>query len=92
VLINVGRGVTIDQQDLIDALLNRQIGGAVLDVFKEEPLPPDNPLWCMENVIITPHNSAYSFPAQVAEIFAENYSRFSEGRSLRYEVDFGRGY
>ena len=92
VIINVGRGVTIDQTDLIDALARRQIGGAILDVFEEEPLPPDNPLWSMDNVIVTPHNSAYSFPAQVAEIFTDNYRRFVEGRSLRYQVDFERGY
>lgn len=92
VLINVGRGVTIDQRDLIDALESRQIGGAVLDVFEEEPLPPDSPLWSMENVIVTPHNSAYSFPVQVAEIFTDNYRRFIEGSPLRYAVDFGRGY
>ena len=92
VVINVGRGVTIDQNDLIDALATRQIGGAILDVFDEEPLPPDNPLWRMENVIVTPHNSAYSFPTQVTKIFTENYHRFIEGRPLRYQVDFERGY
>ena len=92
VVINVGRGVTIDQNDLIDALANRQIGGAILDVFEEEPLPPDNPLWSMDNVIVTPHNSAYSFPAQIAEIFTDNYRRFIGGQSLRYQVDFSRGY
>lgn len=92
VLINVGRGVTVNEHDLIQALSTRQIGGAILDVFTEEPLPQENPLWSMDNVVVTPHNSAYSFPAQVARIFADNYRRFIEKIDLLYQVDFGRGY
>jgi phosphoglycerate dehydrogenase-like enzyme len=92
VLINVGRGVTVDQNDLIAALQTGIIGGAILDVFEDEPLPSDNPLWNMENVVITPHNSAFSFPDQVAAIFSENYLRFVDGLPLRYEVDIKRGY
>ena len=56
VLVNIARGPVVDTQAMIDALENR-LGGAVLDVFEEEPLCPDSPLWQMENVIITPHNS-----------------------------------
>ena len=92
ILINVGRGVTVNQRDLIAALDKRRIAGAILDVFEEEPLPPDNPLWSMENVVVTPHNSAYSFPEQVADIFCENYLRFVDGLPLRYAVNFSRGY
>ena len=92
ILINVGRGVTVNQRDLIAALGKRRIAGAILDVFEEEPLPPDNPLWSMENVVVTPHNSAYSFPEQVADIFCENYLRFVDGLPLRYVVNFSRGY
>ena len=92
VLINVGRGVSVNQQDLAAALAAKQIGGAVLDVFEQEPLPPDSPLWAMENVIITPHNSAYSFPDQVAAIFCDNYLRFVENSPLNHLVDFNRGY
>lgn len=92
VLINVGRGVTVNQEDLIEALGNKQIGGAILDVFETEPLAADNPLWEMDNVVVTPHNSAYSFPAQVAKIFTDNYHRFVEGQPLNYLVDFDRGY
>ena len=92
VLINVGRGVTVNQEDLIEALATEQIGGAILDVFRSEPLASDNPLWGMENVVVTPHNSAYSFPAQVAKIFIDNYKRFVEGEPLRYLVDFKGGY
>jgi phosphoglycerate dehydrogenase-like enzyme len=92
VLINVGRGVTVNQSALIAALESKRIGGAILDVFEEEPLPADNPLWGMENVVVTPHNSAYSFPEQVAEIFCDNYLRFVDGKPLRYAVDLSRGY
>ncbi|MEJ2056314.1 MAG: D-2-hydroxyacid dehydrogenase, partial [Desulfofustis sp.] len=53
VLINVGRGVTVNQEDLIEALENKRIGGAILDVFETEPLAVDNPLWAMEDVVVT---------------------------------------
>lgn len=92
ILINVGRGVTVNQSDLIAALESKNIGGAILDVFEEEPLLPDSPLWGMKNVVVTPHNSAYSFPEQVVDIFCENYRRFVDGLPLHYAVDFKRGY
>jgi phosphoglycerate dehydrogenase-like enzyme len=57
-----------------------------------EPLPDDSPLWAMENIVVTPHNSAYSFPEQVAEIFAANDARYLAGSPLDYLVDFARGY
>ncbi len=57
VLVNIARGQIINERDLISALENGQLGGAVLDVFEKEPLSKDNPLWDMQNVIITPHNS-----------------------------------
>lgn len=92
VVINVGRGSSIHQHDLIAALENKEISGAVLDVFEQEPLPEDSPLWSMANVTITPHNSAFSFPEQVAEIFAANYQRYLNGSPLDHAVDFDRGY
>lgn len=92
VLINVGRGSSVNQQDLILALETGQIGGAVLDVFEQEPLPAESPLWAMDNVVITPHNSAYSFPDQVAEIFGANYIRYLADSPLNYPVDFDLGY
>lgn len=59
-LINIGRGVIVDLQDLVAALQAGELGGAALDVFEEEPLPTTHPLWEMENVIITPHVAAAS--------------------------------
>ena len=91
-IISVGRGSNINQEDLIAALCKKEIRGAVLDVFEEEPLPEDNPLWKMENVYVTPHNSACSFPTQIASIFCDNYLRFVSGRKLNYIVDFAKGY
>jgi len=92
VLINVGRGAVIVESDLVRALRDGTIRGAILDVFDHEPLPRQSPLWDMSNVIVTPHNSAFSFPEDVVEIFCDNYRRFRENHPLKYLVDFGRGY
>ncbi len=92
VLINVGRGNAIVEADLIHALKNRLIRGAVLDVFEEEPLSSDSALWDLPNVFITPHNSALSFPRDILQIFYKNYQRFLEKKPLYYVIDFERGY
>ena len=92
VLINVGRGSTVQEEDLIASLQNGSIRAAVLDVFEQEPLPETSPLWKMDNVIITPHNSAFSFPSQIVDIFQENYLRFVENLPLKYVIDLAREY
>ncbi len=92
VLINIGRGDAVVEKALIRALQQGVIGGAVLDVFEQEPLPAESPLWSLPNVLITPHNSAFSFPADIVKVFADNYRRFSKGEPLLYRVDFERGY
>jgi phosphoglycerate dehydrogenase-like enzyme len=92
VLINVGRGTSIREADLVQALRDGVIGGAVLDVFENEPLAGDSPLWLMPNVFITPHTSAISFPEEIARVFIDNYQRFYRGEPLRYVVDFELGY
>lgn len=92
VLINVGRGNSVCEADLVEALRDGVIGGAVLDVFEKEPLPQDSPLWSMPNVYITPHTSAISFPAEIVQVFVDNYRRFVRGDSLQYVVDFELGY
>ena len=60
ILVNIARGAVVKEKDLTDALISGNLGGAVLDVFADEPLPQESPLWEMENVVITPHNSFVS--------------------------------
>jgi phosphoglycerate dehydrogenase-like enzyme len=92
VLINIGRGDAVVEEALVRALQQGLIGGAVLDVFEQEPLPEDSPLWTLPHVVVTPHNSGFSFPDEIVALFAENFRRFSTGESLLYRVDFERGY
>ena len=92
VVINVGRGSVVEERKLIEALRNKVIAGAVLDVFEKEPLPEESPLWSLPNVIVTPHISAYSFADEIVAIFTENYRRFTTGRPLKFMIDFKKGY
>jgi len=91
-LINLARGAVVDEAALLRALEARAIGGAVLDVFSEEPLPPGHPFWGLDNVVVTPHISGPSTPAEIAPIFADNLRRYLAGRALRQVADRGRGY
>jgi phosphoglycerate dehydrogenase-like enzyme len=93
-LINIGRGDVVDEPALIDALRQRRIAGAALDVFHEEPLPNDSPLWQLDNVILTPHIAGITpnYEPRAAAIFAENLRRFVAGQPLLNQVDFSRGY
>ncbi len=88
VFVNVGRGELVDQAALSEALASGRLAGAGLDVFDPEPLPADDPLWDLSNVIITPHNSGSSdgTTQRVAEIFLDNLGRFVRGEPLRNEV------
>jgi phosphoglycerate dehydrogenase-like enzyme len=92
VVVNVGRGDTIDTSALIDALEQKRLAAAVLDVFEEEPLPESHPLWRTPGVFITSHTAAPSFPSDIVGVFADNYRRYARGEALRYQVDFERGY
>jgi phosphoglycerate dehydrogenase-like enzyme len=92
ILISIGRGNVISESALVRALKEKLIRGAVLDVFKEEPLPEASPLWIMPHVLITPHNSGFSFPENVVKVFAENYRLFVENKPLKYIIDFDKGY
>ena len=94
-LINIARGGILDESALIAALSAHQIGGACLDVFAQEPLPPDSPLWNLPNVHLAPHNSPGSDPnlhIRQKSIFIENLHRFAHGKPLENVVDKTRGY
>jgi phosphoglycerate dehydrogenase-like enzyme len=92
VVVNAGRGDTLDQEALMRGLQEGRLGAAVLDVFPEEPLPDGHPLWSTPGVYITCHTAAPSFPADIVAVFADNYRRFARGEPLRHQVDFERGY
>lgn len=92
IFINVGRGSAVDESALIGALNQHKIAGAVLDVFEQEPLPKDHPFWTTKNLTMTYHTSAPSLPEDIAKIFIENYKLLIEGKPLKYQVDFEKGY
>ena len=91
-LFNIGRGAVVDEAALIAALRERRVGGAVLDVFATEPLPPEHPFWTLDNVVVTPHISGPSVPEEIAPVFDDNLARWLTGRPLRHVVDRARGY
>ena len=96
IFINVGRGKTVDGMALCRMLEDGRLGGAVLDVFEQEPLPEDHPLWDAPNTVITPHETG-GFTSEhtmksLAEIACENFRRFCAGERLINEVDFEEGY
>jgi len=91
-LINIARGPVVDEKALLKALSERRIGGAVLDVFDQEPLPAEHPFWGLDNAALTPHIAGPSTPAEIAPIFNNNLRRYLSGLPLRYRVDRRRGY
>jgi phosphoglycerate dehydrogenase-like enzyme len=93
-IVNIARGAIVDEPAMIEALRNKRIGGAALDVFTTEPLPPDSPLWGFEDVIITPHHSGSSprVGERTLALFAENLRRYKAGEPLLNRVDFEAGY
>lgn len=94
VVINVGRAAILDTDALIDALARGHLGGASLDVFPEEPLPADHPLWTAPNVLLTPHTSGFRHGHwdDVVDVFADNLQRYMTGEPLRFEVAPSAGY
>ena len=91
--INVARGASVVTDDLIAALDSGQLAGAGLDVTDPEPLPPNHPLWQMQNVIITPHVSSAGTERKRHQLVAqENLRRFVAGDALLNVVDPARGY
>jgi phosphoglycerate dehydrogenase-like enzyme len=93
-VINVGRGGTVLEKDLVHALREKHIAGAGLDVFETEPLPDDSPLWEMDNVIITAHyaGSTPHYVDRAMEIFLDNLARYRSGKQMRNVVDKELGY
>jgi phosphoglycerate dehydrogenase-like enzyme len=92
--INVGRGTTVVEGALIDAIREERIGGAALDVFEREPLPSDSPFWELPNTIVSPHMSGdfEGWLEAVVRLFVENLRRFAAGRPLLNVVDKREGY
>jgi glyoxylate/hydroxypyruvate reductase A len=91
VIINVGRGDLIDDDALLEALDRKHLGGAVLDVFRSEPLPPEHPFWAHPNVTVTPHVSGWHLTGGLEDV-AENYRRLVAGEPLLHEIDRSAGY
>lgn len=94
VFLNLSRGGVVHEEALAEALAERRLRGAGLDVFRREPLPPDSRFWSLENVLITPHTSAASqrFWDRHTELVLRNMERFLAGRELENLVDKELGY
>lgn len=95
IFINIGRGKTVNQQEMLNALREGEIAHAFLDVFEEEPLPEDHPFWEMEQVTVTPHFSAISprYQHRAFEIFEENLHVYlNGGKDYINQIDYDRGY
>jgi glyoxylate/hydroxypyruvate reductase len=94
VLINIGRGALVDEDALIQALQQRRLAGAALDVLRDEPPPQDSPLWDMPNVIISPHSASTVTQenARITDIFCDNLRRYLSGQPLRNVLDKERLY
>lgn len=96
IVINVGRGPVIDEAALVQALAEKRLGGAALDVFETEPLAADSPLWDMENVLISPHCTDRTTNPDWLDLsmqcFIDNFHRFLKGQPLQNMVDKKAGY
>ncbi|MCB8941224.1 MAG: D-2-hydroxyacid dehydrogenase [Ardenticatenaceae bacterium] len=93
-LVNIGRGAIVNEADLVRGLKKGWLAGAGLDVFEEEPLPEDSPLWQLENVLLTPHISGFTphYDDRATDIFAENLRRYLAGEPLLNQVNRAIGY
>jgi phosphoglycerate dehydrogenase-like enzyme len=93
-LINIARGPIIDEAAVVRALREEWIAGAGLDVFEQEPLPSDSPLWNLENALISPHVAGFTprYDERAATLFARNLARYLEGERLLNLVDKSAGY
>ena len=94
ILINIGRGKVVDLTALVRHIKSGHIGGAALDVYEEEPLPGDHPLWKMDEVLLTPHVAGISpeIQGRREDVIVENARRFINNEVLLNVVDKERGY
>ncbi len=92
IVINVARGEHLVEEDLVYAMDKGWIKGACLDVFAEEPLPEKHAFWNRDDIMITPHISSITQPAEVADQLVENYKRLMSGMELLHKVDKEKGY
>ncbi|MDR2306929.1 MAG: D-2-hydroxyacid dehydrogenase [Paucimonas sp.] len=90
--INAGRGVAVVDADLVEALKQGHLAGAVIDVCRQEPLPQRHPFWTAWGLLLTGHSSAPTSPAAMVRLFVENARAYAAGQALRGEVAFARGY
>jgi glyoxylate/hydroxypyruvate reductase A len=91
-LVNIGRGASLVEEDLVALLESGKIAGATLDVFRNEPLPADHPFWCWPEIVVTPHVSGLTVPdAAIAQI-ADKIMRLERGEPVSGGVAFERGY
>ncbi len=90
--INLARGAQVDESALLAALDSAQLQHAVLDVFQQEPLPPQHPFWPHERVTVLPHTAAQTDPRSAADVVAANVRALRQGRELRHAVDRGAAY
>jgi phosphoglycerate dehydrogenase-like enzyme len=93
-LVVVGRGGVVDETALLEALQEKRLAGAALDVFQEEPLAPTSPLWRQPNLIVSPHLSGLSFhyDERAMALFGENLKRYLGGATLYNRYNPERGY
>ena len=94
VFINIGRGALVDEDALVDALRSGHLLGAGLDVFRQEPLPAESPLWEMENVIVYPHSASTSYleNGRIVDLFCQNLRRYLDGEPLLNRLDTTLGF
>jgi len=90
--VNIGRGAHVVDRDLIAALESGQLEGAMLDVFREEPLPSSHPFWRHPGIVVTPHVAAPTIASEVQAQVIENIRRLERGESPLGLVDRDRGY
>lgn len=92
VFMNVGRGVAVVDADLVEALRQGHLAGAIIDVCRQEPLPAKHPFWTAWGLLLTGHSSAPTSPQMMVQLFVDNLRAFQAGETTFGEVDFERGY